>query len=232
MGEQILVADAGEVRRVFGDFQAFLGVTPEEFAEKCAQLTTATLRDRDEVETDQALKQFVTYMVIAHEGEDRVRRVFCYRRNPGSGEQRLHGLMSLGVGGHVAAEDHPLLAAGGIDSLRLFVSANRELEEEYPGLGRGTARGTVRGLINDDSNDVGRVHLGVVYVLEVRRRPDELGAELAEGACWLAVDELVERRVEFETWSRIAIDSVLKPEAPARRDAVAFAGCLEGAAGV
>ena len=84
----------------------------------------------------------------------------------------------------------------------------RELSEEVEIRSPGRIRRV--GLINDDSTPVGRVHLGVVHLYELDRPelvPREEG--LAE-ARFFNVDAIQSLRSEFETWSQICIDSLLR----------------------
>ena len=64
------------------------------------------------------------------------------------------------------------------------------------------------GLINDDTTDVGRVHLGIVYrcvVSEPAVMPRE--KEIVSHG-FLPLQELATRWDEFETWSQIALEGV------------------------
>ena len=51
---------------------------------------------RSEVETNPAYKQFIPYCILRHGT-----RLICYRRSSAGSETRLHGLYSIGWGGHV-----------------------------------------------------------------------------------------------------------------------------------
>ena len=82
----------------------------------------------------------------------------------------------------------------------------RELDEEVDL--RSPGRISRLGLINDDSNPVGLVHLGVVHLYDLDR-PDLVPKEdaLAEPE-FLPIADLKARREEFETWSQICIDAL------------------------
>src|SRR5687767_12552590 len=56
---------------------------------------------RGDVEEDPTLKQPIPYVVVRRRGEGRVQEVFMYTRLTGGGEARLHGKVSVGVGGHM-----------------------------------------------------------------------------------------------------------------------------------
>src|SRR5207302_9579435 len=121
-------------------------------------LGRAEFRPRSEMESDPSFKQVIPYVVFRC-GDS----VFCYTRGSSQGETRLHRLRSLGVGGHVDEAD-----ADGRATLDAYEAAlRRELDEEVE-IG---CDGAIRrvGLINDDSNPVGQVHLGVVHRYDLQR---------------------------------------------------------------
>src|SRR5689334_6117012 len=146
--ERVLVVPAAEFDRL-GRFQGFCG-DAERYLGRLLTPELAQFRPRSEVEDDPGLKQIIPY-VIFRSGD----RVFCYTRGKSQGEVRLHRLRSLGVGGHVAEAD-----ADGRATREAYETAlRREIDEEVDIQTDGWIRCV--GLINDDSNPVGRVHLGV-----------------------------------------------------------------------
>jgi predicted NUDIX family phosphoesterase len=151
---------------------------------------------RARAEDDPNFKQLIPYVVLRHQG-----RIFRYRRGSKGTEARLHALRSIGVGGHINPAD-------GKDFDGMYHAAMlRELREEVE-LPAGPQRLEPLGLINDDSVPVGRVHLGVVHLLELTT-PDVRSREaaLAE-AGFASLVELVADRDAFETWSRFVIDEL------------------------
>ena len=151
---------------------------------------------RSRAEDDPNFKQLIPYVVLRHRG-----RIFRYRRGSKGTEARLHALRSIGVGGHINPAD-------GKDFDGLYHAAMlRELREEVE-LPPGAPRLEPLGLINDDSVPVGRVHLGVVHVLELTT-PDVRSREsaLAE-AGFSSLSELLADRDGFETWSRFVLDEL------------------------
>lgn len=121
--------------------------------------------NRSLAERDENYKQVVPYTLIRRGGE-----YLTYRRPPKTGDSRLRGLRSLGVGGHVhpgdARRDGQLNAEDArwrSPVMAVLRAARRELYEEV-GLSRDMR---IVGMANDDSNPVGRVHLGVVCEVEL-----------------------------------------------------------------
>lgn len=194
--ERVLVVPAAEFDRL-GRFQGFSGEA-ERYLGGLLVPELARFRPRSEVEDDPGFKQIIPYVVFRSNGA-----VFCYTRGKSQGEARLHRLRSLGVGGHVAEDD-----ADGRATLDAYEMAlRRELDEEVEIRSAGSIRRV--GLINDDSNPVGQVHLGVVHVYDLETPevgPREDGLAEAE---FLQIARVRDLRDGFETWSQICIDALL-----------------------
>lgn len=181
-----------------GHFQGFCG-DPDKYLSALLKPGIAKFVRRGDCEHDPSLKQIIPYVVF-WSGD----RVFTYTRGTSQGESRLHALRSLGVGGHVAEED----AAGGCTAEAYEMALRRELDEEV----RVDVAGKLllSGLINDDSTPVGQVHLGVVHLYHLDApvvHPLEDG--LAD-AGFMTFEKARELKSEFETWSQICLDHLLK----------------------
>src|SRR5439155_20373872 len=105
----------------------------------------------------------------------------------------LQALRSVGVGGHISADDSNLFESPYREAMFREVAEEVHLDSPY--------EERCLGLINDDSTPVGRVHLGIVHVFElaepkVRRREQALTQ-----AGFAPVAELRRQREQFETWS-------------------------------
>ena len=157
--------------------------------------------ERERAERTPSWKQVIPYCVVAS-GE----RVLLMRRRAKSGETRLVDKLSIGVGGHINPVD-------GVDGSGLrgdasnvvLAAARREIAEELEV--RGEFELKLSGYLNDDSNPVGAVHVGLVFgvtttgPVRIREQdvleghlvdPEELHARLARGE-------------NFETWSATLI---------------------------
>ena len=146
---------------------------------------------RPEAENDPGFKQIIPYVVLRRGDE-----IFMTRRLKKGGEARLHGLISIGVGGHINPVDdaeHESVLMRGLE---------RELDEEVEIEHRGEL--TPVGFINDDSNGVGSVHLGLCYTLDVSGEVRVRETEKLEGG-WTPADELRRSRDGLETWTQIAL---------------------------
>lgn len=156
--------------------------------------THAYFAPRHDVEEDPTLKQIIPYVIIRHDG-----RLFLFQRSGAGGEARLHGKYSIGVGGHINKSD----VAGAADLVG--AGLKREFEEELLVGGGWQAR--LVGVLNDDSNPVGRVHFGLVHIVEVEtpdimvRESDVLSGRLADPA------EIRALRDRMETWSQLILNA-------------------------
>ncbi|MBU1238726.1 hypothetical protein KKF84_03435 [Myxococcota bacterium] len=154
--------------------------------------------ERPHAEKDSSFKQIIPYVVIRR-GAD----VFLFKRLKGGGEARLHNLYSVGVGGHInpsevesAEKGYGFITEGG----------RRELLEEVGYLGDAPLEPL--GLLNDDTNEVGSVHLGVVLLLDLPLGADLISTEekVLEGSFvpMKKVHEMV-ADCTFESWSEIVL---------------------------
>jgi predicted NUDIX family phosphoesterase len=149
---------------------------------------------RDPVETDPSLKQIIPYAVVV-----RGDAVFLFRRSAKGGEQRLYGLRSVGVGGHVNPVD-----SGDV----IHDALKRELEEELHLPGGWKAR--IVGLVNNDKSSVGSVHLGVVALVEAGPGDVRVREEDMMSGSFVSRSELLDlharERESFEGWSALLLD--------------------------
>lgn len=178
----------------------FQGFRPDdgELFEKIITSGKACFVERKKAEEDPSLKQLIPYVVMRHR-----ERILFYVRGSETGEQRLRDLGSVGIGGHISVTDHSLFERETKDVF--FKGLKREVEEEV--VVNTTYRECVRGLINDDSNAVGRVHLGVLIVWELDSEDVRKKERSITSLEFLGIDELRARRERLETWSQIVVDN-------------------------
>lgn len=145
-------------------------------------------RPRAELERDPSWKQIIPYLLL-RDGE----RVFLMRRTRRGGDSRLHDRWSIGIGGHVNPAD-----------LNVVRGLAREWHEEL--VADFVPELRPLGLLNDDTDPVGRVHLGIAYGADAAGRPvavrevDKLEGRFAS----LAEVEAV--RPYLESWSALSLD--------------------------
>ena len=151
---------------------------------------------RGDAEEDPSLKQLIPYCVVRC-GQ----RVLRYTRGSGGGEQRLHALQSIGIGGHINDVDASHGGGGGLNDGSTYQRAvERELSEELR-LPPDYANQIVA-LLNDDSDPVGQVHLGVVHRISVADTSQVAAAEdeIADLE-WVDASDLAAARGQLESWS-------------------------------
>lgn len=174
-------------------------------------LAACELVPRGPAEEDPGFKQIIPYAVLQLHPEryGPLESVACYRRGKAGQESRLHDRLSLGVGGHVDAED---LGAGGPISGAYYRALDRELNEEVKYTPDPLVPANVPvGLVNEEETAVGSVHLGVVH--RVRVYPLRPYVSSREDA--LRYLGLVDLRFlpaiahHFELWSQFVIRQLL-----------------------
>lgn len=154
--------------------------------------------ERSKAETDPSFKQIIPYVLLVHNG-----RVLHYVRGKKAGEQRLVSKGSIGIGGHMNHEDEGLFA---LDEAAYLEGVRREVCEE---LIVGTPfKNRIVALLNDDSNEVGQVHLGVIHVFDLETDNVQKREAMITNLAFLTKAELAERRDSMETWSQICADSL------------------------
>lgn len=153
---------------------------------------------RDEAEHDPSKKQIIPYALFHHQG-----RFLRYVRSKKSGEQRLAAKASLGIGGHINSDDH---AAASLERSLYLAGVEREVAEELNIEGGWTQR--IVALLNDDSNDVGQVHLGVVHLVDLETDRVTSNEDTIADVGFFTPAELRADRDRLETWSQLCLDAL------------------------
>lgn len=194
-GEQVLVVP----RALLEEIGMFQGISRDGLDAAVARLLDPTnhfFMDRAAAEEDPTHKQLIPYCVFRH-GDG----VLHYTRGKAGGESRLHAKLSVGVGGHVNPVD---MGEGRVGAQAYHAAVTREIEEELDLPGRHEHR--IIALLNDDSNPVGQVHLGIVHLVELES--DEVSSR-EDALMDLAFTPLAELNgpmfERLETWSQHCI---------------------------
>jgi predicted NUDIX family phosphoesterase len=149
--------------------------------------------ERRVAEVDPGFKQLIPYVVVRD-----AERVFLMHRTDAGGDPRLHGKASIGVGGHlnpVDDGDDPLMSG-------LRREWDEELEVDWePDF-------ELVGLLNDDTNPVGAVHLGVVFSVEAHHREVDVREHDKLIGAFVGSDELAASWPRLETWSQLVADAL------------------------
>src|SRR5436305_13220039 len=94
-------------RKLLEELGVFQGLSLE--VEKYLPVVSSSSRlvylNRSDAEHDKRYKQLIPYVLLICDG-----RILRYRRGRGGQEARLHGLYSVGIGGHISDTDDGLFS--------------------------------------------------------------------------------------------------------------------------
>lgn len=194
-GEQVLVVP----RALFDELGAFQGIRTEALDEAIGRLLDPNshfFMDRTAAEEDPSHKQIIPYCVFRC-GD----RILHYTRGKAGGESRLHAKISVGVGGHVNPVD---MDGGKTGPAAYHAAVTREIEEELDLPEEHEHR--IIALLNDDSNPVGQVHLGLVHLVELKSDAVASAEDALLDLGFSPLEELNGPLFErLETWSQFCI---------------------------
>jgi len=158
-------------------------------------------RERCKLEEDPSFKQIIPYSIISCNES-----FYLFRRTSGQREKRLHNKLHLGVGGHM----NPVSSMEPNEKY-LVNELKRELFEEVILL-NGCLIEDIEfiGFINDDTTSVSRVHIGLLYIISLSNKDVIINETDKMTAGWIDKTDISEYYNEMETWTKIAIDYLLK----------------------
>jgi predicted NUDIX family phosphoesterase len=194
-GEEVLVVP----RALLEEIGMFEGISTANLEHAVARLLDPKnhfFMDRALAEEDPSHKQLIPYCIFRC-GD----RVLHYTRGKAGGERRLHAKISVGVGGHV----NPIDTGGGRTGRSAYDAAvTREIEEELDLPEEHEHR--IIALLNDESNPVGQVHLGIVHLIELKSDAVVSREDALTDLGFSALGELNGTQFErLETWSQFCI---------------------------
>jgi predicted NUDIX family phosphoesterase len=197
--EQILVVQ----RKVFDEVGAFHGLNFDvpRYLDRLFAPGVPRFLPRPAAEQDPTHKQLIPYVIMTCEG-----RCLTYVRGKRAGETRLVGNRSIGIGGHInpADEAMPLFRSDFREAYRAAVE--REVTEEVNVETPHTDH--VVALLNDDTNEVGRVHLGIVHCWALDTPNVTRREQMITQMEFLTPAELRAVRDQMETWSQLCLDGL------------------------
>jgi predicted NUDIX family phosphoesterase len=209
-GEQVLVVE----RSVFESVGAFQGLSRDvdRYLDRFFVSGVPRFMPRDQAERDPAFKQLIPYVILRHG-----RSVISYVRGTQAGEKRLVGRRSIGIGGHInPVDDMPLFAT---DFRETYLSAvQREVAEEV--FVDANHNELMVALLNDDSTEVGRVHLGIVHVWDLDRPAVRKREQMMTQLEFLTPESLRSRREELESWSQLCLNYLDPIESKAQNTSI------------
>jgi predicted NUDIX family phosphoesterase len=183
-------------RKLLEELGVFQGLSLD--VEKYLPVVTSSSRlvylNRSDAEHDKRYKQLIPYVLVICNG-----KILRYRRGRGGQETRLHGLYSVGVGGHISEEDHGLFSTGPgyHEGMRRELMEEVAIEEE---------KESAVAVINDDSTEVGCVHFGVVHVMHLANETIAGRRSGIAGPEFIPIVEAVKDPSGYESWSRFCLE--------------------------
>ncbi|MBB81428.1 MAG: hypothetical protein CMN02_10620 [Roseibacillus sp.] len=196
-GEEILVVP----RQLFDDLGSFQGLTTEtdRYIATLLDPSNNFFMDREAAEEDPSFKQIIPYSIFRI-GD----HYLHYVRGKSGGESRLHAQGSLGIGGHINPVDERNDPLG---HATYIAGVAREIDEEIILPSQPTQQ--IVALLNDDSNPVGRVHLGVVHLFELESREAQSREDALLDLQFKSSEELKGPLYDsLESWSRFCVDAL------------------------
>ena len=198
--EQVLVVE----RKVIEEIGMFEGLAfdIERYLKEIFVPGVPRFMPRSEAEDNPSFKQLIPYVIMAHEG-----KCLSYVRGKKAGEKRLVAKRSIGIGGHINPVDNmPLF---NVDYYETYLAAvKREVEEEV--IVKTDHTDSIVALLNDESNEVGKVHLGIVHYWELDAPNVEKREQMITQMSFMSSEELQQVRDTLETWSQKCLDGLGK----------------------
>ena len=197
--EQVLVIQ----RKVFESAGAFNGLAMDtkKYIDKIFAPGVPRFMPRPAAEKDPSFKQLIPYVIMTCGG-----KILSYVRGKRAGETRLVAKRSLGIGGHINPVDWTLFTA---EPYKTYLEAvAREVSEEVDVQTAHTDK--IIALLNDDNNEVGKVHLGIVHLWTLDEPKVERREQMITQMGFMSIPELQAVRDTMETWSQICLDGLAK----------------------
>lgn len=194
---EILVIETGKLFELTGGYFQGFRVLPNEILDALDK--NCHWMEKDPAEKDYDFKQIIGYSAVTSPSG----KIFTYRRaakDKDYAEKRLQGKWSIGIGGHVERN---------LAEEKISASISREINEEVETFG-GTREITLLGGINDDSNDVGQVHFGILLSAKTfseRAVPKDKEIEFGEFKTLSEIIYLFEAE-DVENWSQICLPHI------------------------
>jgi predicted NUDIX family phosphoesterase len=189
-------------RSLFDELGSFHGLNfePEKYLGAILSRGNNFFLPRAQAENDPTHKQIIPYALIAH-GDT----VLHYVRGKKAGEQRLVAKGSIGIGGHMNDTDEDFWNVA-IDEAAYRAGVEREVKEEITI--ESPFEDRIVALLNDDTTEVGRVHLGIVHVFRLAAPKVQKREAMITNLSFLDRAQLLALRDNLETWSQLCVDSL------------------------
>ena len=194
-GEEVLVVRRALLEEI-GSFQGIQTAGLDGAVQRLLDPQNHFFMDRAAAENDPSHKQLIPYCIFRY-GDS----ILHYTRGKAGGESRLHAKISVGVGGHI----NPIDTDNGRTGPEAYHAAvAREIDEELDISAHTTQH--IIALLNDESNTVGQVHLGIVHLIDLESAEVISREDALTDLCFTPLAELNGELFDrLETWSQICI---------------------------
>lgn len=199
--EQVLVIERKVLEQV-GMFQG-LAFDVQRYLDKFFVPGVPRFIPRPQAEANPSYKQLIPYVIMSHHG-----KYLSYVRGKRAGETRLTGLRSIGVGGHINPIDADNSSLFAYLYENYLTAVQREVAEEVSV--EASYSDKIVALLNDDSNEVGSVHLGVVHHWTLDSADVTKREQMITQMTFMTPGELHEVRDTLETWSQLCLELLEK----------------------
>ena len=193
--EQVLVVE----RKIIEQVGMFNGLMFDvcRYLDKIFVQGVPCFMNRSQAEKNPDYKQLIPYVIMSYAG-----KYLSYVRGQRAGETRLVGRRSIGIGGHInPSDDMPLFNAAFYETY--LAAVDREVAEEVSVETSHTNH--IVALLNDESNEVGSVHLGIVHhwILDAPKvnKREQMITQMA----FMTPTQLQDVQDTLETWSRLCM---------------------------
>jgi len=199
--EQVLVIE----RKVFEQVGVFHGLAldVQRYLDKLFMPGVPRFIPRPQAEKDPSYKQLIPYVIMRHQD-----KYLSYVRGKRAGETRLVAKRSIGIGGHINPIDADNSSLFAYLFENYLAAVEREVAEEVTV--ETTHTDKIIALLNDDSNEVGRVHLGIVHLWTLDEPKVNRREQMITQMGFMGIPELQEVRDTMETWSQICLNGLVK----------------------
>ena len=151
---------------------------------------------RDIAENNRDVRQIIPYVVVVCQDN-----VFTMRRLKKQFEKRLHGKVSIGVGGHIndiePSDKNDVIMTNLLRELNEEINIKKISNLEFIGI------------INDLSTEVSWYHIGLLHILNTDMNVTVAEQEKMEGK-WIERKALSDIKNDMETWSQIALEYLIR----------------------
>jgi len=197
--EQVLVVERKVIERI-GMFNGLM-FDVERYLREIFVQGVPCFMNRAQVEKNPAYKQLIPYVIMSCQG-----KYLSYVRGKRAGETRLVAKRSIGIGGHInPADDMPLFNTNFYETY--LAAVKREVAEEVS-VETPLSGDRIVALLNDDSTEVGQVHLGIVHLWTLDKPKVTKREQMITQMGFMTADELEKVRDSMETWSGLCLSGL------------------------